>query len=104
MLVVSSWACVMVVVTVVVDTEATEATDMWVGSEVVLKRVGVGPLAVPSIGQAIGIWMVETCMDSLSAWGLKEGARLAGELPGMCSEGPCVPVRPLAPGVIPGAV
>lgn len=93
----------MVVVTAVVDTEATEATDMRVGSEVVL-RVGVGPLAVPSIGQAIGVWTVETCMDSLSPWGLKEGARPAGELPGMCSEGPCVPVRPLAPGVIPGAV
>lgn len=96
-LVVGSWAWAVVPVTAMVATGAVEATGGRVGSEVVLERVGVGPLAVPATGWAADVWTAGACVDTSGAWGPEGGVGLAVGLPGACWEG----LR--APAVVPAA-
>lgn len=79
-------ACVLVVVTTVVDTEATEGE---VGS-------GVMGLLVSATGPVVNACVVEPGVDPLSAWRGVRGAGLPVEWLDVCLEGLCVPVGVLA--------
>lgn len=66
------WACALVVVTTVVDMEATEGE---LGFGVVFTSGALGLLAVSTTGQ---VWVVGPCVDS-TARGVAGGAGLAVE-------------------------
>lgn len=93
-----SGACILAVVTDVVD---AGAVDPRVGSGAVLARGDVGPLAVPVVGRAVDVWTVGPCVDTLSAGGL---AGWLGGRAGRAVEGLCVPVGLLALAVSPAVV
>lgn len=93
-LVVGSSAGGLVVVTAGDDVEAAAGEGPGegegveaLGSGVVGEGVGVGPCTVLAAGGCVG-----TCTVGPCAWGLVVGAGLAVAFPGVCSEGPGVPV------------
>lgn len=85
-LAVGSLACALVVVTSVEDLEATEGEV--VGSGVMCEGVGVGLLAVLTTGCSGDACIVGPCAGELM-----EGAGIAVEFLGVCSEGLRVLVR-----------
>lgn len=89
-------ACALVVVTTVVDMEATER---GLGSGVVFTSGALGLLAVSATGR---VWVVGPRMDS-NAWAIVGGVGLAMECLGVCVEGLCVPVGLLAFAVMAAA-
>lgn len=96
-----SSACVFVVVTTVVDTEATEG---GIGSGIVFTRQGVGLLAGSATGLAVDAWIVGPYVDMLGIWGLVGSVGLTVEWPDVCLEGLCVPVGLLAFAVVAASV
>lgn len=83
------WVCALVVVTTVVDMEATEG---GLGFGVVFRSGASGLLAVSATGQ---VWVVGPCVDS-NARGDVVGVGLAVEWLVVCVEGLCVSVGLLA--------
>lgn len=79
------WACALVVVTTVVDMEATEG---GLDFGVVFTSGALGLLAVSATGQ---VWVVGPCVDS-DARGIVGRAGLAVGWLGVCMEGLCVPM------------
>lgn len=67
-----SLACVLVVVTTVVDREAIEGE---MGSGIVFTRQGVGLLAGSATGLAMEAWMVGPCVDNVKCLGTCGGRR-----------------------------
>lgn len=109
-LVVGSSAGGLVVVTAVDDVEAVvgeglgEGEGLGVGVEVLGSRVvgegvGVGPCTVLTTGGCVG-----TCTVGPCAWGPVVGAGPAVAFPGVCSEGPWVPVGLLVCTVVTAVV
>lgn len=80
-------ACVLVVVTTVVDTEVTEGG--------VVSGV-MGLLVVSATGLVVNTCVVEPGVDPSSAWRGVRGAGLPMEWLGVCLEGLCVPMGVLA--------
>lgn len=76
-----------------------EGEGLGVGVEMLGSGVGVGPCTVLTAGGC-----VSTCTVGPCAWGLVVGAGLAVAFPGVCSEGPWVPVGLLVAAVVTAVV